>query len=174
MKIILRNWEMKDAQNLAQIINNKKIQDYLRDGLAYPYTVHDAENYIEQIRGDDPQKAVALAICVEDRVVGNISVTRGENIHARTAELGYYLAEPDWGKGIATNAVKQLCSYIFKHTDILRIFAQPFSENIASCRVLEKAGFCLEGTLRKNAFKNGKVWDMKLYALVKDEPEIPN
>jgi RimJ/RimL family protein N-acetyltransferase len=81
--------------------------------------------------------------------------------------MGYYIAEPWWGKGIGTTAVKEVCSYIFNNTDIIRIFAEPFAYNIASCRILEKAGFTFEGTLRKNAVKNGKVIDMKMYALVK-------
>jgi RimJ/RimL family protein N-acetyltransferase len=73
-----------------------------------------------------------------------------------------------WGKRIGTIAVKEACNYIFRNTDILRISAVPFANNTASCHILEKAGFVLKGTLRKNAFKNGKILDMKMYALVKD------
>ncbi|OUP18046.1 hypothetical protein B5F29_11840 [Lachnoclostridium sp. An196] len=85
-------------------------------------------------------------------------------IHFRTAEIGYYIGENFWGHGIATHAVKQACGDIFARTDILRIFAEPFSYNAASCRVLEKAGFQFEGLLRNNAVKNGKILDMKMYA----------
>ena len=100
-------------------------------------------------------------------MVGSIGVFRQENIHFRTAELGYYIGEPYWGRGFATSAVKQVCQYVFDHSDILRIFAEPFAYNAASCRVLEKAGFQFEGTLRSNAVKNGEVLDMKLYARVR-------
>lgn len=82
--------------------------------------------------------------------------------------MGYYIGEEYWGQGIGTSAVKQVCSYIFGHTDIIRIFAEPFAYNEASCRVLKKAGFLFEGTLRSNAVKNGEVQDMKMYALVKE------
>ena len=102
-------------------------------------------------------------------VIGSIALYRGVNVHFRTAELGYYLGRAFWGRGYATRAVRQACSRVFADTDILRIYAEPFARNAASCRVLEKAGFQLEGTLRKNAVKNGEVLDMKLYALVREE-----
>ena len=78
--------------------------------------------------------------------------------------MGYYIAEPFWGKGLGTSAVKQTCTYIFEHTDIIRIFAEPFAYNTASCRILEKGGFTCEGTLRKNAVKNGQIIDMEMYS----------
>lgn len=101
-------------------------------------------------------------------MVGSIGVFRRENIHFRTAEIGYYIAESHWGKGIGTNALKQICQKVFETTDIVRIFAEPFSDNLASCHILEKAGFQREGTLRKNAIKNGQFKDMQMYALIKD------
>ena len=78
-------------------------------------------------------------------------------------------AEEYWGNGIMTDAVKQICEYVFENSDILRIYAEPFAYNIGSCRVLEKAGFQYEGTLRNNAVKNGKVIDMKMYSLLREE-----
>ena len=81
----------------------------------------------------------------------------------------YYIAEEYWGKGIMTEAVKQLCDYVFSNTDIIRIYAEPFAYNIGSCRVLEKAGFQYEGTLRSNALKNGNVFDMKMYSKLKTD-----
>lgn len=94
---------------------------------------------------------------------------RQGNIHRQTAELGYYIAEEYWGKGIMTEAVKQVCDYVFQKSDIIRIYGEPFAYNTASLRVLEKAGFQYEGTLRNNAVKNGKVLDMKMYAILKEE-----
>lgn len=99
----------------------------------------------------------------------SIGVFRQENIHRRTAELGYYIAEGYWGKGIMTEAIKQICEYVFDCNDIIRIYAEPFAHNSVSCRVLEKVGFQYEGTLRSNAVKNGKVIDMKMYSLLKRE-----
>jgi len=163
----LRKWKMTDAADLAAALNNPNIQNNLRDGLPLPYTESDAEQFIQGMLRADPNAVFAFAITVDDRVVGSIGVFRKENIHARTAEMGYYVAEPFWGKGLGTCAVRQVSRFIFDRTDILRIFAEPFAYNAASCRILEKAGFELEGTLRSNAVKNGQIFDMKLYSLVK-------
>ena len=117
----------------------------------------------------DENETFAFAITVDNTVIGSIGIFRQENIHRQTAELGYYIAEEYWGKGIMTEAVRQICEYVFRESDIIRIYAEPFVYNIASCRVLEKAGFQYEGTLRSNAVKNGKVMDMKMYSLLKEE-----
>lgn len=165
----IRRWELSDAAALARALSNRKVQDNLRDGLPYPYTEQDGRDYISAMLSADPNKTFAFAITADDAVIGSIGVFRQENIHRRTAELGYYIAEEYWGRGIMTQAVKQTCAVVFGSSDIIRIYAEPFAYNTASCRVLEKAGFRLEGTLRSNAVKNGKVLDMKLYARLKDE-----
>lgn len=168
MKTILRKWAEEDANQLAAALNNKKILDNLRDGLPFPYTVEDAKEYIKAMQDSQADNTFAYAITDEGRVIGSIGVFRKDNIHFRTAELGYYIAEPDWGQGHGTRAVKQICELVFETTDIIRIFAEPFARNLGSCRILEKAGFQLEGLLRKNAIKNGQTEDMKLYALVRE------
>ena len=168
MECRIREWKLEDAADLAEMLNNKKILDNLRDGLPYPYTKQDGEEFIRAMLSSDKTKTFAFAITVDDRAVGSIGVFRCDNIHYRTAEMGYYVGEPYWGKGIGTSAVRQTVGYVFEHTDIIRIFAEPFAYNGASCRVLEKSGFQLEGVLRKNAVKNGKVLDMKMYSLVKE------
>lgn len=168
MNKVIRKWRSEDAKNLANMLNNRKIQDNLRDGLPYPYSEKDAQDFIANMLTSDPSKTFAFAIVNDkDQVIGSIGAFRGENIHRQTAEMGYYLAEESWGKGIGTKAVKQLTEHLFTKTDIIRIFAEPFTTNLASCRVLEKNGFHLEGTLQKNAVKNGEVKDMQMYALLK-------
>ncbi|MDZ5725558.1 GNAT family protein [Acetobacterium sp. K1/6] len=168
MKTTLRKWAEEDANQLAAALNNKKILENLRDGLPFPYTVEDAKEYIKAMQDSQADNTFAYAITDEGRVIGSIGVFRKDNIHFRTAELGYYIAEPDWGQGHGTRAVKQICELVFETTDIIRIFAEPFARNLGSCRILEKAGFQLEGLLRKNAIKNGQTEDMKLYALVRE------
>ena len=167
MEIQIRKWMLTDAKDLAAALSNKKILDNLRDGLPYPYTEKDGRDFIAAMLAADEDETFAFAVTVDSKVIGSIGAFRQGNVHRQTAELGYYIAEEYWGKGIMTEAVKQLCAYVFSHTDIIRIFAEPFALNSASCRVLEKAGFQYEGTLRSNAVKNGKVLDMKLYARVK-------
>lgn len=165
----IRKWEFSDAADLAAALSNKKIQNNLRDGLPYPYTVQDGIDFISDMLSKDENETFAFAITVDNIVIGSIGVFRQGNIHRQTAELGYYIAEKYWGKGIVTKAVKQICEYVFSQSDIIRIYAEPFAYNTASCRVLEKAGFQYEGTLRNNAVKNGKVIDMKMYSLLKEE-----
>ena len=167
MECKIRHWRLDDASGLAEALNNKKILDNLRDGLPYPYTTEEAKDFITAILEADKKITYSFAITVEDKAIGSIGVFRKDNIHLRTAEMGYYLSEQYWGKGIGTSAVKQVCKYIFENTDIIRIFAEPFAYNAASCRILEKAGFEYEGTLRKNAVKNGVVLDMKMYSIIK-------
>ena len=166
----IRKWKISDAEDLAMALSNKKIQDNLRDGLPYPYTEQDGMSYISAMLSADENETFAFAIIVDGKAVGSIGVFRQGNIHRQTAELGYYIAEKYWGKGIMTEAVIQTCEYVFEKSDIIRIYAEPFAYNAASCRVLEKAGFQYEGTLRSNAVKNGKVIDMKMYALLKMSP----
>ncbi len=165
----IRKWKLSDAVALAVAVSNKKILNNLRDGLPYPYTEQDGENYISEMLSANEDETFAFAITVDNKVIGSIGVFRQENIHRQTAELGYYISEEYWGKGIMTEAVKQICEYVFSKSDIIRIYAEPFAYNIASCRVLEKAGFQYEGTLRYNAVKNGKIIDMKMYSILKAE-----
>lgn len=169
IKVQIRKWELADAKDLAAVLSNKNILDNLRDGLPYPYTKKDGQDYISAMLNVDENNTFAFAVTADKKVIGSISAFRQDNIHRQTAELGYYIAEEYWRKGIMTEAVKQLCNYVFTHTDIIRIYAEPFAYNIGSCRVLEKAGFQYEGTLRSNAIKNGKVFDMKIYSRLKTE-----
>lgn len=165
----IRKWELSDAADLAMAVSNKNIQNNLRDGLPYPYTEQDGADFISAMLSADENETFAFAITVDDKAVGSIGVFRQGNIHRLTAELGYYLAEEYWGRGIMTEAVRQICQYVFEKSDIIRIYAEPFAYNVASCCVLEKAGFQYEGTLRSNAMKNDKIIDMKMYSLLKAE-----
>ena len=169
MNCKIRRWELSDARDLATALSNKKIQDNLRDGLPYPYTEQDGKEFISAMLAANENDTFAFAITVNGKVIGSIGAFRQGNIHRQTAELGYYISEEYWNKGIMTEAVKQLCDYVFSNTDIIRIYAEPFAYNIGSCRVLEKAGFQYEGTLRSNALKNGNVFDMKMYSKLKTD-----
>lgn len=166
---VLKKWELSDAADLAAAISNKKVQDNLRDGLPYPYTERDGREFISSMLSANEKDTFAFAVTADGKVIGSIGVFRQGNIHRQTAELGYYIAEEYWGRGIITRAIKQICEYVFANSDIIRIYAEPFAYNTASCRALEKAGFYCEGTLRANAVKNGKVVDMKMYSRLKTD-----
>lgn len=167
MDISIRKWKIEDAEQLRDAINNEKILDNLRDGIPYPYTIKDAQEFITQILNAPKDSQYSWAILVDNKVIGSVGVFRKDNIHYQTAEIGYYIAEEYWGNGIMTKVIKEICNYIFNKTDIIRIFAEPFAHNVASCRALEKAGFELEGILRNNAIKNNKILDMKMYSIIK-------
>ena len=123
MKIKLREWEPGDAPDLAAAINNEKTLDNLRDGIPYPYTEKDAAEFIAATLSAEKDTQYSFAICYGDKAIGSIGVFRKDNVHRYTAEMGYYIAEPYWGKGLMTEAVRQMCAYIFGSTDIVRIFA---------------------------------------------------
>ena len=167
MKLITK-WKIEYAKDLANSLNNIKVLDNLRDGLPYPYTENDAKDFINAMLSADTNKVFAFAIVYNNKCVGSVGVFRQENIHSKTAELGYYIAEEYWGMGLMTQAVKEICDYVFDNSDVIRIYAEPFMHNIASQRVLEKNGFCCEGVLKHNAYKNGRVADMKMYAKLKN------
>ncbi len=169
MDCVIREWKREDAADLARNLSNPNVLNNLRDGLPYPYTERDAAEYIDAMLSVDREKTFAFAIVADGKVIGSIGAFRQENIHSRTAEIGYYIGEPHWGKGYMTSAVRQICGHVFAHSDVIRIFAEPFARNKGSCRVLEKAGFQYEGTMRSNAVKNGEVLDMRLYALVRED-----
>ena len=173
MKCELRKWRLSDAKDLATALNNKHILNNLQDGLPFPYTEQDAKEYIIATLSADEDDTFAYALTLDDRVIGSIGAFRQGNIHRQTAELGYYLAEEYWGKGIMTDAIRQLRSLIFETTNIIRIYAEPFSCNAGSRRTLEKAGFTYEGTMKSNAVKNGKVVDMTLYSLTRSMEPYP-
>jgi len=170
-KVELREWKIEDAPDLTVAINNKNVLDNLRDGIPYPYTEKDAAEYIAATLSAKEDSQYAFAICLDDKAIGSIGVFRKDNVHRYTAEMGYYIGEPYWGNGIMTEAVRQMCAYVFGNTDIVRIFAEPYAHNSASCRVLEKAGFQFEGVLRQNVVKNGQLVDMKMYANIRGRKE---
>ena len=166
--LTLRLWRLSDAAALPGLIGDPAVQRNLRDGLPFPYTEADARTFLTAMLAAGPEGTFPFAIAWDDVAIGSLSLLRQGNLHRRTAELGYYLGRAYWGRGIMTWAVEAACQWAFAHTDLLRIYAMPFARNLPSCRVLEKAGFQLEGTLRQNAVKDGEVLDMKLYARLRE------
>ena len=167
MRFELKKWELSDAASVAQYANNKKIADFLRNGFPYPYTDADAVSYIYGFMNDTPER-VCRAIAVDGRAVGSIGVFVREDVYSKNAEIGYWLGEPFWNKGVMSSAIRQMCSLAFDSLPIIRIYAEPFAHNTGSCRALEKAGFTLEGVLKNSIFKNNRIYDSCIYALLKD------
>lgn len=171
MEFELRAWKPEDVDSVARYANNPKIAANLRDAFPYPYTQEDAETYVGSCVNEDFTCQLTRAIVVNGEAVGSIGVFLGTDVYRKSAELGYWLAEPFWKNGIMSAAVRQICEDAFARFDIVRIHAEPFAFNKGSRQVLEKAGFALEGTLRKSVYKNGAMQDSCLYALLREDAQ---
>jgi RimJ/RimL family protein N-acetyltransferase len=163
---VLRPWRPSDVAALVWHANNRNIWRNVRDRFPHPYTREAGEFWV-QIANENPYEP-NFAIAVDDEAVGGIGLIFGQDIDRRSAEIGYWLSEQYWGRGIATAAVRALTEYAFAHFDLARIWANVFAWNPGSMRVLEKAGFVREGILRKAATKDGQTIDVVMYALVRD------
>ncbi len=163
----LRPWRTEDAPALAQAANNRNVWISLRDRMPHPYTLADAEDYIRQRFDADSE----LIFCIEadGSAVGGIGLHPQEDVCRITAELGYWLAEAYWGRGITTEAVRAIVRHGFNTRPLERIEAFVYANNPASARVLEKAGFTFEGCLRRNVIKDGQVLDSLVYARLRGE-----
>jgi RimJ/RimL family protein N-acetyltransferase len=161
---LIRDWQESDAPSITKYADNRKIWINLRDEFPHPYHLSDAEKFLAKVMQREPRTVFALA--TEKEAIGSIGLMLGTDVHRFTAELGYWLAEPFWNKGIMTEAVKQLTEYAFEKVELYRIYAEPYATNLASIRVLEKAGFIREGLLCASVFKDGKVLNQDLYAKI--------
>ena len=160
----LRPWRLEDKASIYRFANNRNIAKNLRDVFPWPYREQDAEEFLKACLASDEESALFRAIEVKGQAVGSVALPRGRDVYRRSAELGYWLAEEFWGLGIMPQAVEELCREGFARWNLTRIFAEPYRENHASRRVLEKAGFTLEGVMRQGVYKNGRVLDYCMYA----------
>jgi ribosomal-protein-alanine N-acetyltransferase len=161
----IRSWRAGDAPSLARHADSRKIWLNVRDHFPHPYTVPDAELWIERVLGGIPE--TQFAIEVDGEASGGIGVFLQEDVARRSAEIGYWLGEAHWGRGIMSHAVRQFTDYAFGAYDLIRMYALVFEWNPASCRVLEKAGYVCEGRLRRAVVKDGHVLDQFVYAMVR-------
>jgi [ribosomal protein S5]-alanine N-acetyltransferase len=163
----LRSWKADDVASLVTYANNRAIWLNLRDRFPYPYTRRDAIDFLRATVGRTPETLFAIA--VGDSAVGGIGFVLQQDVERVSAEIGYWLGEPFWGRGIATEAVSAVTKYAIERHGLTRLFAVPFASNRASCRVLEKAGYLLEGRLHRSAIKDGVVVDQCQYAFIARE-----
>ena len=165
--IKLRPLRLTDAERLTELANNEKISRNLRDGFPNPYTLADAKNFLEKFTNQDP--VTFFGIDYNGEYVGNISLMPGQDIYRKSAEIGYFIGEPYWNKGIITTAVNLITEYGFKQLGFIRIHTGVFEYNRASMRVLEKCGFIKEAVFRKSVFKQNKIWDEVRYSKINPE-----
>jgi len=166
MDFSLRRWELSDLDHLVIIANNPNIANNLTDQFPNPYTRESGEWFINFAQRHSPQQIFAIEI--EGKAEGAIGIHPESDVRKKNAELGYWLAELHWGKGIISGAIKEIVKYGFETFDINRIFARPFGSNIGSQRALEKAGFHYETKFEKTVFKNGRYEDELFYAIRKE------
>ncbi len=165
--ISIRGLSLSDAPRLAEIANDRRIADKLRDYFPHPYRLSDAEGYISFVSEQYP--LLNLGIFEGDLLVGICGGNLLTDVHRYTAEVGYWLGVDAWGRGIASKALGLLVTHYFQHTDTIRLQAHVFSNNPASEQVLVKNGFTKEGVCRKYIYKNGVYLDAPLYALLKED-----
>jgi ribosomal-protein-alanine N-acetyltransferase len=160
----VRPWRSQDAEGLPKYANNRRVWLGLRDRFPYPYTIEDAHAFLQDAVATQPTK-----FCIEigGEVSGGIGLEFGADVHRHTAQFGYWLGEPFWGQGIMTEVVGAFTDYCFRNFALHRLYAEIFSNNRASTRVLEKNGFIFEGRLKNNVFKNGEMLDSLVYARTK-------
>ena len=162
----IRSWNWQDLASIARHANNRKVWINLRDGFPHPYTVADARNWLKIVTEYQPE--TNFAIVVKDEAVGGIGFTLQQDVAYRSAEIGYWLGEEYWGRGIATEVLIAITDHAFSTYDLCRLYAHVFEWNHASARVLEKAGYLFEGRLRKSVTKDGKTIDQLMYAITRD------
>jgi ribosomal-protein-alanine N-acetyltransferase len=166
--VVLRPWSVKDAERLVVIANNKNIADNLRDGFPHPYSLSDAHSWLNAIIPiNEPPRF--FAIITENVLAGSIGIVTKEDIYRKNVEIGYFLAQEFWGKGIVTKAVKAATAYAFSIFDIVRVYAEPYADNPGSRRVLEKAGFRCEAVFKNYVIKNGIIKDSCIYSVLKED-----
>jgi len=157
MSVLIRKWNINDIEVLVQIANNINVWNNLRNYFPHPYTIDDAKSWLELV--DVEGATLNFAIEFEGELVGGIGLIPNSDVYVMSAEIGYWIGESYWGKGIATEAIRQITEYIFYNFDIIRIYAEVFENNKPSMRALEKNGFYLEGVRRKSILKNGNLMD---------------
>ena len=160
----VRSFRPDDAPPLAKYGNNRNVARNLRDRFPHPYRVEDAEEWIQFAMQQEPETIFAIASSTE--AIGSIGLELYDDVHRRSAQVGYWLGEPFWGQGIATLALSALTDYAFAQFDLARMYAYVYEWNPASARVLEKAGYEYEGRLRKSVTKAGQTIGQWLYARV--------
>ena len=163
--LTVRSWRKRDLDALVRYANNPNIAANLRDQFPHPYTRFAGAAYLLEVRSSEVETSFAIEHANE--AIGGIGFKLGTDVARLSAEMGYWLGEPYWGRGFATRAVLATSDWAFEHYQLSRIFAMAFCHNVGSMRVLEKAGFQREGTLRRSAVKNGVILDQALYAKVR-------
>jgi RimJ/RimL family protein N-acetyltransferase len=163
---VVRSWTSEDVGSVQRYANNRNVWLNLRDLFPHPYGLDHALAFLNHVMGEKPETTFAIGTPAE--AIGCIGIRLGSDVHRKTAELGFWLGEPFWGRGIMSEAVAAFTQSVFDAFDLVRIHAEPLASNRASARVLEKAGFLCEGRLRSNIVKDGKVLDSFLYACVRE------
>lgn len=169
---IIRKWRFEDFETIASAADNPNIAKNLRNTFPNPYSIEDAKWYINDCISNEGKSQITRTIEIDGRAVGSIGIFIKSDVYEKSGELGYWLSEDYWHKGIMSSAVQIICKEAFAEFDIIRIFAEPFAHNMGSRRVLEKAGFTYEGTMRNGIYKNGKVHSYCIYSILREEADL--
>jgi ribosomal-protein-alanine N-acetyltransferase len=170
-KCAVRSWRSDDLGSLVANADNHNLWLNLRDRFPHPYTRRAGRDFIRTAMSQRPE--TMFAITVNDEAVGGMGFTVLTDVERVSAEIGYWLGEPFWGRGIVTEALVAVTRYAIDTCRLTRVYALPFAHNKASCRVLEKAGYTIEGRLRRSAIKDGHIVDQLQYSFIAEAPQAP-
>ena len=169
-KYQIREFLANDVEAIVKNANNREVSKYMRDSFPYPYTKDNAVQWIDFVKKN--YSSLFFAIADENELIGGIGAVPQTDVHRFSAEVGFWLGQSHWNKGIITKALPVFCNYLFTKFDFNRLTANVFEGNDASQKVLEKNGFVLEGKLRKSVFKENKFVDHYIYGLLKEDFKI--
>lgn len=165
-KVTIRKFKSDDADRMVMLANNENVSINLRDEFPFPYTLRNAKKFLKLVNSTDI--IFAFAVESDGLYVGNIGLVRETDVYRESAEIGYFIGEPYWGRGIATQAVNLMTDFGFETLDLVRIHCGVFEFNKASQRVLEKCGFAKEGLSKQAVIKKGQIWDEVRYAKLRN------
>jgi ribosomal-protein-alanine N-acetyltransferase len=158
---VVRDWTAADLSSLVRHANDREVWMHLRDRFPHPYLEEHGRSFLQNVTSQSPPRVWAIE--VDGEAAGGIGIELFGDVERVSAEIGYWLGRACWGRGIMTEALRAVTAEVFGRFDLTRIFALPFADNPGSIRVLEKAGYALEGRMPQSAIKNGRIRDQLMF-----------
>ncbi len=166
----IRSFLYGDAASLARHGNNWEIAKNLRDSFPTPYTIEHARVWIQHIKEHEADSR--FVIDFEGEAIGEIGFVKQLDVHRYVAEIGYWISQAHWGKGIMTKALSRVCQYAMDDQGVVRLYADVVDHNLGSARLLEKVGFQKEAVFRKHIYKGEEYFDQFVFGLLRSDLKI--
>jgi [ribosomal protein S5]-alanine N-acetyltransferase len=158
---VVREWRAADLSALVRHANDRSVWMHLRDRFPHPYLEEDGRVFLDHLAKQNPSRVWAIE--VEGEAVGGVGIELFGDVERVSGEIGYWLGQAHWGRGVMSEVVRAVTTEAFRLFGLTRIFALPFADNLGSIRVLEKAGYSLEGRMPQSAIKEGRIRDQLMF-----------